>query len=73
MKKPTKWNGEWPAKCESCEEDLSTVPYFVFGLTHSGKWELLCLNCHGTLGVGVGIGEGIGQMYDSKTLEKVQG
>jgi hypothetical protein len=68
-----KWTGKWPAKCKLCEEDLSVFPYFVFGLTHSGKWMILCLACHSTLGFGVGIGNGIGQMYDSKTLEKVGG
>jgi hypothetical protein len=70
-KKKKKWFGTWPANCDLCESDLNTHEYFVDGRTIFGPWALMCPRCH--LVQGGHFGTGIGQKYDSKTLEKMEG
>ena len=66
-----KWFGTWPAKCDLCSADLSKHPTFIDGRTQAGPWAMLCEYCHFLDGVGVGPGRG--QVYDSNTLEKLEG
>ena len=66
-----KWLGTWPAKCDICKDLLSEDYYFVEGRTIKGPWALMCPICHQLNGVG--LGTGLGQKYDSKTLVKLGG
>ena len=69
--KKKKWMGTWPAECQLCDVELEACKYFVDGRTCVGPWALMCPLCH--KGMGVGLGTGKGQKYDSKTLEKMEG
>jgi hypothetical protein len=64
-----KWMSAPPFNCELCNKPL--VRRFVDGKTTMGPWALMCTACHHDQGIG--LGEGRGQMYDLKTLEKVGG
>ena len=64
-----KWCGSRPTKCDLCFKELIGV--FIDGKTDEGPWGILCLPCHQTQGIGVG--EGRGQVYDLKTLKKLEG
>ena len=76
---PKKWSGTWPANCQVCRTpnlsdkgaDLSFYDWFVDGLTRYGHWALMCPECFDQ--EGVGLGTGLGQKYDSKTLVKLEG
>lgn len=66
--------GEWLSEvgnCDLCGTDLNEEEFFVDGRTIMGPWGLLCVECHGHRGVGLGTGKG--QKYDSKTKVKVEG
>ena len=69
--KPRKWFGTWPSHCDICNADLEEQEYFVDGATHFGPWGLLCPKCHDEVGIGLGLGKG--QKYDSQTLIKLEG
>lgn len=68
-----KWRGTWPAHCNLCGINLTTKPNFVDGKLehgiHYGRWGLFCLPDFLEYGAGFGIGKG--QLYDSKTLERL--
>lgn len=66
-----KWIGTWPANCDFCKAPLSDEPTFVDGRTFFGPWALMCPYCHDFRGIGIGVGKG--QVYNSKTLEKIGG
>ncbi len=66
-----RWNGNWPASCDFCCDDLQATELFVDGRTRMGPWALMCPECHDLHGVGVGTGKG--QAYESDTLEKFVG
>lgn len=54
---PTKeWFGRVPKTCDVCEEDIGD--YFVDGRTHYGFWAVMCVQCHQSIGCGLGIGNG---------------
>jgi len=63
-----RWMGRVPAKCDMCEKPIGDA--WVDGKTRMGPWANMCLPCHAKYGVG--LGEGRGQMYDAKTLIKIQ-
>jgi hypothetical protein len=52
-----------PAKCDVCNN--TTMPQMVDGKTHQGPWALMCGPCYKVLGVG--IGQGNGQLYDRQS------
>jgi hypothetical protein len=67
-----KWFGTWPAKCDLCGRELEKSSWFVDGrMACSSSWALMCSACFHRIGVGLGIGKG--QRYDSNTLEKIGG
>jgi hypothetical protein len=71
MKPIKKWYGSWPHTCDICGSNLPDEKYFVDAPDNQGHWGLFCPGCHdiycdGRLGIG------LGQKYDSKTLEKVK-
>lgn len=68
---PTKWNGTWPANCNSCLTDLRQHSTFYDAKTIYGHWALLCPRCFREIGLGLGLGRG--QEYDSGTREKLAG
>jgi len=68
--KRKKWFGSKPDACDVCGR--KPTPYFVDGrLAGAHTWALMCPECFKALGVGLGTGKG--QKYDSKTLEKLEG
>lgn len=71
MSEKKQWFGTWPAKCDLCKKELKDEKKFIDGRTWFGPWALMCIVCFASEGVGLGTGKG--QMYDSKTLEKVGG
>lgn len=64
-----KWMGSEPIRCDLCGQPFKK--FFIDGKTTFGPWGLLCEDCHGNKGVG--LGEGKGQKYDLKTKIKVEG
>lgn len=64
-----KWLGN-QTRCEVCGRYLSTTEYFVDGKTKNGPWAIMCPDCYDEIGCGVGIGKG--QIYNSKTREKIE-
>jgi len=69
MSEKKKWIGSEPKKCDYCGHDFHKV--FIDGKTVMGPWALLCEFCHNRYGVG--LGQGKGQKYNLKTLEKIEG
>jgi hypothetical protein len=61
--KTKKWVGKTPEKCDLCGKPVGET--FIDGKTHKGFWANMCFGCH-TLH-GIGIGEGIGKMYNTLT------
>jgi len=70
MKKKKKWLGQTET-CDICHGNLRAYSRFVDGRTIMGPWALMCERCY--LIYGKGLGTGVGQMYNSETLEKVAG
>jgi len=67
-----KWYGTWPANCQICSKPLGDQPFFVDGCQRkTGQWALMCPMCF--MHWGYGVGTGVGQKYDSQTLEKIEG
>lgn len=56
------WFGSEIKKCNLCErkfgEDNLAGIVFVDGRTVFGPWAIMCLSCHDSYGVGLGIGRG---------------
>lgn len=59
------------AECNICHESLFQFATFYDGATSMGPWAWMCLKCWQYNGRG--IGTGVGQEYNSKTLEKIRG
>lgn len=69
-KEPIKWQGS--TTCDFCKQDCTKVGKSFFdGKTDLGPWALMCVKDFANHGQG--LGQGWGQQYDSKTLEKVAG
>jgi hypothetical protein len=69
QRKPKKWMGSKPTTCDLCHKPL--VDQFIDGRTAWGPWGIMCRSCH--FAQGTGLGTGRGQLYDLKTLEKLDG
>lgn len=54
------WMGSTPDKCDICGESVGEK--FVDGKTTMGPWGILCVTCHKSVGVGLGLGKG--QLYE---------
>jgi hypothetical protein len=61
-----KWRGEAPTKCAICRNSFGKV--FYDANTRMG-WGLVCHGCFTDYGYGLGIG--LGQKYNTSTLERV--
>lgn len=59
MASATVWTGDVPERCDCCGKKITRS--FVDGMVKMGPWAIMCLPCHET--EGVGIGPGMGQMY----------
>jgi len=74
------WSGSKPV-CDFCSTDAfdrliegkkdAVMDTFVDGKTKMGPWALMCESCFSKYGVG--LGTGLGQRYDAKTLLKIEG
>lgn len=53
--------------CQCCGGALGKT--FVDGRLRIGPWAVMCRSCHRDLGVGLGIGRG--QLYNTETGERV--
>lgn len=71
MSEKRKWLGTWPAKCNECGKSLDTLDHFYDARAYPGSWGLFCQECFE--GLGCSLGTGLGQKYNSKTLEKIGG
>lgn len=69
--KPKKWMGE--LACDFCRERgvVLETEFFVDGKTKMGPWAMMCDAHFHRLGLGVG--PGVGQKFDAKTGELVEG
>jgi hypothetical protein len=67
-----KWFGTWPANCDQCKVPLTNFREFYDARSYNGRWGLFCPQCKVWL-CGTRVGTGIAQMYDSKTLIKIEG
>lgn len=65
-----KWHGQ-TSTCNVCEQELRQYDTFYDARLKRGPWALMCRACWQRHGLGVGLG--VGQEYDSKTLEKIRG
>jgi len=63
------WLGKIPNKCDICGEGFTDI--LIDGRTTHGPWANMCRACHGS--IGCGIGNGNGQVYDCNTGEKLRG
>lgn len=70
--KVKRWYGTWPANCDHCQVPLTSYREFYDARAYDGRWGLFCPPCKVTL-CGTRLGTGKGQMYDSKTLIKLEG
>jgi len=63
MAERKRWCGS-RSECDICGADISVgkCEFFVDGKTKQGPWALMCPDC--LMVHGVGIGYGVGQMYD---------
>lgn len=66
-----KWMGPMPEKCDLCSLKLKSQKYWVDGRTRMGPWANMCPRCFEQYGIGVG--QGSGQKYDTKTGKKMAG
>ncbi len=71
QKKIKKWYGTWPINCQLCGVSLENADKFYDCVIHQGRWALICPTCF--IAFGTGLGTGVGQVYDSSTLEKIGG
>ncbi len=70
MRNKVKWLGD--KICNFCREDVAKQEYFVDGrVSCTSSWALMCEKCFSVYGEGIGVG--IGQVYNSKTFEKIEG
>ena len=54
--KVIKWLGSKPTTCDICHKPFTDT--MLDARTTSGRWGLLCPDCHKDYGVGIGIGRG---------------
>lgn len=64
-----KWRGTEPVECALCHRRLTWA--FVDGKTKMGIWALMCPECYAE--VGVGLGTGLGQLYELPSKRKIHG
>ena len=64
-----RWRGTPPTECNLCHRRLTWA--FVDGKTQFGIWAIMCPECHRE--VGLGLGTGLGQLYELPTRKKVIG
>lgn len=57
-------------KCDVCDKKIKSET-FIDGKTTLGPWALMCEDCFDK--VGIGLGTGFGQIYDTETKEKIDG
>ena len=50
------WVGDAPTSCDACGGPI--IDEFVDGKTRLGPWAIMCPDCTGPHGVGLGLGQG---------------
>jgi len=63
------WSGTTPTTCDLCYKPFAST--FYDARTKQGRWGLLCRSCFKEYGMG--LGTGLGQEYDLRTLKKLRG
>lgn len=61
------WHG-YRDKCDVCGKDISREP-FVDGKMFVGGWAMMCLDCHDSHGMGLGLGRGQAYGADGQQTE----
>lgn len=76
MATAVKWQGT-PVKhldCQLCSQMISSESVTVFYDVHVPAYDTWCITCHPCFkSYGCKLGTGLGQKYDVKTLEKIDG
>ncbi len=65
------WFGKTPKKCDLCGRPITNN--FVDGRTRQGPFAIMCLLCHATAGVGLGLGKGQLFKKDQEGFVKIEG
>lgn len=65
------WTSPVPEKCDLCLCLLVNEEIFVDGKTRDGSWAIMCKSCWDTRGIG--IGTGMGQVYELPSGKKIGG
>jgi hypothetical protein len=68
--KPKTWGGRRPQECQACHGTLGSIFYDCF-VRQMGAWAIVCHACFRSHNCK--IGTGMGQKYNTKTLEKLGG
>lgn len=68
MKRSRRWRGTTPVQCDVCHRrfDLSRDTTFYDFKTRAGPWAIGCTSCFTKEGDGLGVG--LGQKYNLRTL-----
>ena len=69
--KAKKWIGTPPTQCVICKAEITSE--FVDGRTELGPWANMCMNCHETIGLGLGLGYGQHYKLTGDDWVKVEG
>lgn len=59
------------AKCDICDKPLRSGRAFYDAATVAGPWAWMCMGCF--CRYGRGLGQGVGQEYDSRNDLKIRG
>ena len=62
---------EWKHECDLCKEE--NLECYIDGRMQAGPWANMCLDCHKTYGVGLGIGKGQKYLYAQGKYKKIEG
>lgn len=65
-----KVKGDTNVKCDLCKKDCGN--FYIDGRIKNGPWANMCAKCWKLHGVGQ-LGTGMGQKFDNKTGEKLEG
>lgn len=62
------WIGDKPEKCDICSQPIGNA--FVDGKVINSGWAIMCEQCF--LTHGIGLGTGVGQLYEKKETDFVK-
>jgi hypothetical protein len=66
----SKWNGTKPTQCNACQGELGSI-FYDCSVPQMHAWAIVCHACFRAHKCA--LGTGMGQKYNTKTLEKLAG